>query len=100
MARNGRSYDVVIVGASISGCAAATLYGRRGLKVAPLDRVGSVEDYKKVCTTFIQASALPAIERLGIRLRHPSTDMEGGAILVTGGLGLPGQPFPAASAGA
>ena len=67
MARDGQSYDVVIAGASVAGCAAATLYGRQGLKVALLDRVASVEDYKKVCTTFIQASALPTIERLGIR---------------------------------
>jgi glycine/D-amino acid oxidase-like deaminating enzyme len=31
-------FDVVIVGASIAGCAAAALYGRRGARVALVER--------------------------------------------------------------
>jgi flavin-dependent dehydrogenase len=31
------TYDVIIVGASLAGCAAAILYGRSGLKVALID---------------------------------------------------------------
>jgi 2-polyprenyl-6-methoxyphenol hydroxylase-like FAD-dependent oxidoreductase len=61
-----RSCDVVIVGAGIAGCTAATLYGRRGLSVALIDRRSRIEDYKRMCTHFIQPSATPVIERLGL----------------------------------
>ncbi|OWW21025.1 NAD(P)/FAD-dependent oxidoreductase [Noviherbaspirillum denitrificans] len=60
-------YDVIVIGGSVAGCTAATLLGRGGLKVAVLERKASIDDYKKICTTFIQASALPVIERLGIK---------------------------------
>ncbi len=59
-------YDVVIVGAGIAGCAAATLFGRGRLKVALIERKADPEDYKKICTHFIQASATPVIQRLGL----------------------------------
>lgn len=59
-------YDVVIVGASLAGCAAATLLGRQGLRVALLDRVSDPRAYKKVCTHFIQSSANPTLRRLGL----------------------------------
>ena len=59
-------YDVAVVGASIAGCTAATLFGRRGLRVALVEREPAPDHYKKVCTHFIQASATPTIERLGI----------------------------------
>lgn len=59
-------YDVVIVGGSIAGCAAASLYGRRGARVALVERSADPSAYKTVCTTFIQASATPALERLGL----------------------------------
>ena len=61
------SYDAVIIGASVAGCSAAILLGRMGLKVALLEKKQSIEDYKRICTTFIQASALPTIERLGLK---------------------------------
>lgn len=60
------SYDVVIVGASIAGCTAATLLGRAGLRVALIEKQKSKEAYKKLCTHFIQASAVPTMDRLGI----------------------------------
>jgi 2-polyprenyl-6-methoxyphenol hydroxylase-like FAD-dependent oxidoreductase len=59
-------YDVVIVGASIAGCAAATLYGRRGLRVALIERHANPATFKRVCTHFIQPSATPTIQRLGL----------------------------------
>lgn len=59
-------YDVVIVGGSIAGCAAAALYGRRGARVALVERNPDPAAYKTVCTTYIQASATPVLERLGL----------------------------------
>jgi flavin-dependent dehydrogenase len=75
-------YDVAIVGASIAGCAAAALYGRRGARVALIERSSDPLAYKSVCTTFIQASATPVLERLGVVPRleavgavHNATDI-------------------------
>jgi flavin-dependent dehydrogenase len=59
-------YDVAIVGASLAGCAAAMLFGRRNLKVALIERDTQAGAYKKVCTHLIQSSATPTIERLGL----------------------------------
>jgi pimeloyl-ACP methyl ester carboxylesterase/flavin-dependent dehydrogenase len=59
-------YDVVVVGASIAGCTAATLLGRSGARVALLEQRADAAAYKTVCTHFIQASATPTIERLGL----------------------------------
>ena len=59
-------FDVVIVGASIAGCAAAALYGRRGARVALIERRPDPLAYKRACTTFMQASATPVLERLGV----------------------------------
>ena len=59
-------YDVAIVGASIAGCTAATLYARRGLHVALIERRKDPNGYKKICTHFIQPSATPVIQRLGL----------------------------------
>jgi len=59
-------YDVAVVGASIAGCTVATLLGRAGARVALLERRPDVAAYKTMCTHFIQASATPTIERLGL----------------------------------
>ena len=59
-------FDVVVVGASIAGCTAATFFGRRGLKVALLERATSIDAYKKACTHFILASSMPTMRRLGV----------------------------------
>ena len=58
--------DVAIVGGSIAGTTAAVLFARRGLKVALLERHTDPAAYKKICTHYIQASAVPTIQRLGI----------------------------------
>jgi flavin-dependent dehydrogenase len=59
-------YDVAIVGASIAGCAAAIFFGRAGARVALIERDRDPAGYKKLCTHFIQASATPTLERLGL----------------------------------
>lgn len=60
------SFDAIVVGASIAGCTAATLLGRRGLRVALLERASDPRAYEKVCTHFSQASATKTIQRLGL----------------------------------
>ncbi len=60
-------YDVGIVGASVSGCVTATLLARQGARVLLVDRIASEQSYKTACTHFIQAGALPAIERIGLK---------------------------------
>jgi flavin-dependent dehydrogenase len=59
-------YDVAVVGASISGCAAAIIFGRKGARVALVERAQDPAAYKKICTHYIQPSATPTIERLGL----------------------------------
>lgn len=62
----GDRYDVAIVGGSLAGCATATFLGRAGLKVALLERHTDPACYKHLCTTAIQAGAVPTIQRLGL----------------------------------
>jgi 2-polyprenyl-6-methoxyphenol hydroxylase-like FAD-dependent oxidoreductase len=62
-------YDVAIVGASIAGCSAAILFSRQGLRVALIERNPDINAYKRFCTHFILASAVPTIQRLGLAER-------------------------------
>jgi menaquinone-9 beta-reductase len=66
MAAKSAGYDVAIVGASLSGCTAAILLGRAGAKVALVEKSPDPRAYKRICSHFIQASAVPTIERLGL----------------------------------
>jgi flavin-dependent dehydrogenase len=59
-------YDVAIVGASLSGCTAAILLARTGAKVALIEKSPDPKAFKRICSHFIQASAVPTIERLGL----------------------------------
>jgi 2-polyprenyl-6-methoxyphenol hydroxylase-like FAD-dependent oxidoreductase len=59
-------HDVAIVGASVAGCTAATLFAREGLTVALLEKRPRIDAHKTVCTHFIQASAMPTLDRLGL----------------------------------
>jgi len=63
---NGRDYDVVVVGASLAGCTAATLYGRAGLRVALIEAHSDPAAYKHACTHMIQSSANGVLDRLGV----------------------------------
>jgi menaquinone-9 beta-reductase len=62
----GPDYDAVIVGASLAGCTAAILLARRGAHVALVERHADPQAFKRICSHYIQASAVPAIERLGL----------------------------------
>jgi flavin-dependent dehydrogenase len=64
--RISRRYDVVVVGGSVGGCTAATLYARRGLRIALVERSADPSSYKKVCTHFIQPAARPTLRKLGL----------------------------------
>ncbi|GAA0459355.1 2-octaprenyl-3-methyl-6-methoxy-1,4-benzoquinol hydroxylase [Paractinoplanes deccanensis] len=59
-------YDVVICGASIAGCTAATLYARRGARVALVERRADPAAYKVLCTHFIQPCGQPVLSELGL----------------------------------
>lgn len=67
--------DVVIVGAGLAGCTAARLYAQHGLSVALVEQHGALDWHKRMCTHYIQASAVPTIERLGLA---PLIDAAGG----------------------
>jgi flavin-dependent dehydrogenase len=59
-------YDVAIVGASLSGCTAATLLSRAGARVALIEKSPDPAAFKRMCSHLVQASAVPTIERLGL----------------------------------
>ncbi len=59
-------YDAAIVGASLAGCTTAILLARAGARVALVEQRPDAGAYKKVCTHFIQSSAVPTLERLGL----------------------------------
>jgi 2-polyprenyl-6-methoxyphenol hydroxylase-like FAD-dependent oxidoreductase len=61
-----QDYDAVVVGASLAGSATAIQLGRAGLRVALIEKRPDEQAYKRICTHYIQASAMPAIERLGL----------------------------------
>jgi 2-polyprenyl-6-methoxyphenol hydroxylase-like FAD-dependent oxidoreductase len=63
---NRPSYDAVIVGASLAGCATAIALGRTGARVALIEKRPDPAAFKRVCSHFIQASAVPALERLDL----------------------------------
>jgi menaquinone-9 beta-reductase len=69
MVGSEQPYDVVIVGAGLAGCTAATLYGRAGLSVALLDKHRSPDTAKALCGHFILAGTQPTLHRLGLRDR-------------------------------
>ncbi len=60
------SADVAIVGGSLAGCTAARLFAREGLRVALIEKHSDPTAYKRLCGHFIQASATPVLERLGL----------------------------------
>ncbi|HEY2056699.1 MAG TPA: NAD(P)/FAD-dependent oxidoreductase [Solirubrobacterales bacterium] len=61
-----RSYDAVIVGGSLAGCATAMMLGRAGVRVAVVEKSPDPAAFKRMCSHFIQASAVPTLERLDL----------------------------------
>ena len=59
-------YDAIVIGASLAGCTTAILLGRAGARVALVDKNPDPRAFKRVCSHFIQASAVPTMERLGL----------------------------------
>src|SRR3954464_3757440 len=63
---NGTDHDVVVVGASLAGCTTAIFLAREGARVALVERRPDPDAFKRVCGHFIQSSAVPTLERLGL----------------------------------
>ncbi|HXS32888.1 MAG TPA: NAD(P)/FAD-dependent oxidoreductase [Solirubrobacterales bacterium] len=63
---NPPDYDVAIAGASLAGCATAIILGRAGFSVALVEKKPDPSAFKRVCSHFIQASGVPALERLDL----------------------------------
>lgn len=59
-------YDVVVVGASLAGCATAIGLGRAGARVALVERRPDPAAFKRICSHYVQASGLPTLRRLGL----------------------------------
>jgi 2-polyprenyl-6-methoxyphenol hydroxylase-like FAD-dependent oxidoreductase len=60
------NYDVAIVGASLAGCSTAILLARAGARVALVEKSPDPHAFKRICTHYIQSSAVPTLERLGL----------------------------------
>ena len=72
----GEDYDAVVVGASLAGSATAIMLGRAGARVALVEQRPDASAYKKICSHYIQSSAVATLERL--ELLEPM--MEAGAV--------------------
>ena len=59
-------YDAVVVGGSLAGCSTAIGLGRAGARVALVEQRPDLDAFKRMCSHYIQSSAVPAIERLGL----------------------------------
>ncbi|WP_097459388.1 NAD(P)/FAD-dependent oxidoreductase [Mangrovitalea sediminis] len=59
-------YDVAIVGAGIAGSTTALLYAQKGLRVALIEKQRERGAYKRLCTHFLQPSAVPVLKKLGL----------------------------------
>lgn len=64
-ARRENSYDVVIVGAGILGCALAAAFGNQGRRVLLLERDLSEPD--RIVGELLQPGGVSALEQLGLR---------------------------------
>lgn len=58
--------DAVVVGASLAGCTTAIFLARAGAKVTLVEKQPDPAAFKRICSHFIQASAIPTFERLGL----------------------------------
>jgi 2-polyprenyl-6-methoxyphenol hydroxylase-like FAD-dependent oxidoreductase len=72
----GADYDAVVVGASLAGSATAIMLARAGARVALVEQRPDADAYKKICSHYIQSSAVSTLERL--ELLEPM--MQAGAV--------------------
>jgi 2-polyprenyl-6-methoxyphenol hydroxylase-like FAD-dependent oxidoreductase len=59
------TYDLVIVGAGVMGCALAVAFGKQGRKVLVLERDLSEPD--RIVGELLQPGGVEALEKLGMR---------------------------------
>ncbi len=59
-------YDAVVIGASLAGSAAALMLGRAGARVALVEQRPEPSAFKRICSHYIQASAVATLERIGL----------------------------------
>jgi len=62
----GWDFDAVVVGASLAGCATAIMLGRAGARVALVEQRPDARAFKRICSHYIQASAVGTLERMGL----------------------------------
>ncbi len=62
----GADYDAVVVGASLAGCTTAMMLGRAGARVALVEKQPDPRAFKRICSHFVQSSAVPTLERVGL----------------------------------
>ncbi len=63
---DSRDFDAVVVGASLAGSATAIMLGRAGARVALVEQRPDAAAYKRVCSHYIQSSAVATLQRLGL----------------------------------
>jgi 2-polyprenyl-6-methoxyphenol hydroxylase-like FAD-dependent oxidoreductase len=59
-------YDAAIVGASLAGCTTAIMLAKAGARVALIEQRPDANAFKRVCSHYIQASAVGTLERAGL----------------------------------
>src|ERR1700761_847362 len=59
-------FDAGIVGASLAGSASAIMLARAGARVALVEQRPDAGAYKKICSHYIQSSAIATLERIGL----------------------------------
>lgn len=59
-------FDAVVVGASLAGCTSAMLLAREGARVALVEKSPDPAAFKRMCSHYIQAGAIPTLERSGL----------------------------------
>jgi menaquinone-9 beta-reductase len=61
-----QEYDAAIIGASLAGCTAAIMLGRAGARVVLVEQRPDLGAFKRICSHYIQSSAVPTLERVGL----------------------------------